>query len=109
MSQKRWVLPLLQSCVMRMVRLTIRKKWCWKVFRKHSMYPVSYTHLDVYKRQDDDMLSLIPAFDGKYPEKASEFAVTDAFFASENKSPEINAIVQLNLDGTLTNYTIVGI
>ena len=23
----------------RMVRLTIRKKWCWKVFRKHSMYP----------------------------------------------------------------------
>ncbi len=24
---------------MRMVRLTIRKKWCWKVFRKHSMYP----------------------------------------------------------------------
>ena len=38
MSQKRWVLPLLQSCVMRMVRLTIRKKWCWKVFRKHSMY-----------------------------------------------------------------------
>ena len=39
MSQKRWVLPLLQSCVMRMVRLTIRKKWCWKVFRKPSMYP----------------------------------------------------------------------
>ena len=37
---------------------------------------------------DDDMLSLIPAFDGKYPEKASEIAVTDAFFASENKSPE---------------------
>ncbi|WP_243865836.1 ABC transporter permease [Coprococcus comes] len=34
---------------------------------------------------------------------------TDAFFASENKSPEINAIVQLNLDGTLKNYTIVGI
>lgn len=33
----------------------------------------------------------------------------DAFFASENKSPEINAIVQLNLDGTLKNYTIVGI
>ena len=31
------------------------------------------------------------------------------FFASENKSPEINAIVQLNLDGTLKNYTIVGI
>lgn len=30
-------------------------------------------------------------------------------FASENKSPEINAIVQLNLDGTLKNYTIVGI
>ena len=30
------------------------------------------------------------------------------FFASENKSPEINAIVQLNLDGTLKNYTIVG-
>ena len=29
--QKRWVLPLLQSCVMRMVRLTIRKKWCWKM------------------------------------------------------------------------------
>ncbi len=58
---------------------------------------------------DDDMLSLIPAFDGKYPEKASEIAVTDAFFASENKSPEINAIVQLNLDGTLKNYTIVGI
>ena len=29
---------------------------------------------------DDDMLSLIPAFDGKYPEKASEIAVTDAFF-----------------------------
>lgn len=28
---------------------------------------------------DDDMLSLIPAFDGKYPEKASEIAVTDAF------------------------------
>ena len=55
------------------------------------------------------MLSLIPAFDGKYPEKASEIAVTDAFFASENKSPEINAIVQLNLDGTLKNYTIVGI
>ena len=58
---------------------------------------------------DDDMLNLIPAFDGKYPEKASEIAVTDAFFASENKSPEINAIVQLNLDGTLKNYTIVGI
>ena len=58
---------------------------------------------------DDDMLSLIPAFDGKYPEKANEIAVTDAFFASENKSPEINAIVQLNLDGTLKNYTIVGI
>ena len=44
---------------------------------------------------DDDMLSLIPAFDGKYPEKASEIAVTDAFFASENKSPEINAILLL--------------
>ena len=54
---------------------------------------------------DDDMLSLIPAFDGKYPEKASEIAVTDAFFASENKSPEINAIVQLNLDGTLKTST----
>ena len=37
-AEKMGVLPLLQSCVMRMVRLTIRKKWCWKVFRKHSMY-----------------------------------------------------------------------
>ena len=58
---------------------------------------------------DDDMLSLIPAFDGKYPEKASEIAVTDAFFASENKSPEINAIVQLNLDGTLKNLSLIHI
>ena len=56
---------------------------------------------------DDDMLSLIPAFDGKYPEKASEIAVTDAFFASENKSPEINAIAQLNLDGTLKNILLL--
>ena len=27
-----------QSCVIRMVRLTIPKRWCWKVFRKHFMY-----------------------------------------------------------------------
>lgn len=58
---------------------------------------------------DDDMFDLIPAFDGKYPEKANEIAVTDAFFTSENKSPEINTTIQLNLDGTLKNYTIVGI
>ena len=25
-------------CVMRIVSIDIRKKWCWKVFRKHSMY-----------------------------------------------------------------------
>ena len=58
---------------------------------------------------DDDMFDLIPAFDGKYPEKANEIAVTDAFFTSENKSLEINTTIQLNLDGTLKNYTIVGI
>ena len=58
---------------------------------------------------DDDMLSLIPAFDGKYPEKASEIAVTDAFFASENKSPEINAHSSVESGWYLKNYTIVGI
>ena len=39
MSQRRWELPLLQSCVMRMVRLTIRKKnGAGKVLSEHSMY-----------------------------------------------------------------------
>ena len=58
---------------------------------------------------DDTMFALIPNFDGKYPEKANEIAVTDAFFTNENKSPEINSTIQLNMDGSLKEYTIVGI
>ena len=58
---------------------------------------------------DDTMFALIPDFDGKYPEKANEIAVTDAFFINENKVPEINTTIQLNLDGSLKEYTIVGI
>lgn len=58
---------------------------------------------------DDTMFALVPNFDGKYPEKANEIAVTDAFFINENKSPEINSTIQLNMDGSLKQYTIVGI
>ena len=58
---------------------------------------------------DDTMFALIPNFDGKYPEKANEIAVTDAFFTNENKSPKINSTIQLNMDGSLKEYTIVGI
>lgn len=58
---------------------------------------------------DETMAALIPNFDGKYPEKANEIAVTDAFFANENKLPEINITTQLNMDGSLKEYTIVGI
>lgn len=58
---------------------------------------------------DDTMFALIHNFDGKYPEKANEIAVTDAFFTNENKTPEINTTIQLNMDGSLKDYTIVGI
>ena len=30
LCRRKMGLPLLQSCVMRIVRLTIRKKWCWE-------------------------------------------------------------------------------
>lgn len=58
---------------------------------------------------DDTMFALIPDFYGKYPEKANEIAVTDSFFASGNKPPEINTTIQLNMDGAVKEYTIVGI
>lgn len=58
---------------------------------------------------DDTMFDLISDFEGKYPEKANEVAVTDAFFTSENKVPELNTTVQLNMDGSLREYTIVGL
>ena len=58
---------------------------------------------------DDTMFDLVPNFEGKYPEKSNEIAVTDAFFSNENKSMKINSTVQLDIDGTLKDYTIVGI
>ena len=58
---------------------------------------------------DGTMFDLIPDFEGKYPERSNEIAVTDAFFVSENEPPKINTTIQLKLDGTLKEYTIVGI
>ncbi|HIT89676.1 MAG TPA: ABC transporter permease [Candidatus Merdenecus merdavium] len=58
---------------------------------------------------DNTMFHFIPNFNGKYPEKSNEIAVTDTFFTSENNPPEINTIIPLNIDGTLKDYTIVGI
>ena len=58
---------------------------------------------------DDTMFNLIPDFEGKYPEQSNEIAVTDAFFEGENVPAKINTTIQLNLDGTVKKYTIVGI
>ena len=58
---------------------------------------------------DNTMFDLIENFEGIYPERENEIAVTDTFFTSNKEAPEINKKYQLNLDGTLKEYTVVGI
>ena len=69
---------------------------------------VSYTHLDVYKRQQQELTFCVPTH-GAAPEKANEIATTDLALKALGVEPEIGAEVPLEFElrGKTYHYDMV--
>lgn len=58
---------------------------------------------------DSTMFDLIENYEGQYPDKENEIAVTDTFLKKQNLPAQLGTNILLNIDGKETEYVITGI